>query len=318
MERVGRGRAKLLLFGEHAAVYGFPSVGLGLPGSTELRVRSSPEKLWRFPELSPLEGKSFGDFLARAADILPGIADGGGEITISSTIPRALGFGSSAALCVALAESFAPEGSDPAEIWSFAHRAEGYFHGVASGVDTGMSLLGGLRYFRSSTPALPETRLLSGIPLHLVVGAVRRRASTATLVARLQARIGSREKGPGDLVHELGEIADRAIALLEERGVHYSDSMAGLGALLEAARRALGRLGLGDPGIDRLIRAGIESGAVGGKPSGAGSGGAFFLAYPTDSSARASALALAEFARRDGVRLAMPLQVLDSPAGRSM
>jgi mevalonate kinase len=313
MERVGLGRAKLLLFGEHAAVYGFPSVGLGLPGSTELRVRSSPEKGWRFPELSPLEGKRFGDFLARAADILPGIAGGGGEIAISSTIPPALGFGSSAALCVALAESFAPEGSDQAEIWSFAHRAEAYFHGKASGIDTGMSLLGGLRSFRSSSPPLPETRLLRGIPLHLVVGAVRRRASTAALVGRLHARIDSGEKGPGDLVGELGGIADRAIALLEERGADYSDSMAGLGALLEAAHRALGRLGLGDPGIDRLIGAGIESGAAGGKPSGAGSGGAFFLAYPSESSARASALALAEFARRDGIRLATPLLVIDSP-----
>jgi mevalonate kinase len=313
MERVGVGREKLLLFGEHAAVYGFPSIGLGLPASTEIRVRSSREKGWRFPDLSGEEGTRFGDFLARAAGILPAIACEGGEIRISSTIPMALGFGSSAALCVALAESFAAEGSSPAEIWSIAHRAEGYFHGKPSGVDTGMSLLGGLRSFRSSARGLPETRLLQGIPLHLVVGAVRRRGSTAALVAELHARIGSGEKGPGALVEELGGIADRAIALIEGTDAEYSDSVAGLGALLGAAHEALRRLGLGDAGIDRLISAGLESGASGGKPSGAGRGGAFFLAYPSESSAKTSALSLTEFARREGIDLATPLRVFNLP-----
>jgi mevalonate kinase len=313
MERVGVGRAKLLLFGEHAAVYGFPSIGLGLPASIEIRVSSSREKGWRFPDLSEEEGLRFGDFLARASGILPAIAGGGGEIRISSTIPRALGFGSSAALCVALAQSFAAEGSPPAEIWSIAHRAEAYFHGKASGVDTGMSLFGGLRSFRSSARGLPETRLLRGIPLHLVVGAVPRRDSTAALVAELYTQIGSGDKGPGALVEELGGIADRAIALIEGTGAEYSDSMAGLGALLGAAHERLGQLGLGDAGIDRLISAGLETGAAGGKQSGAGSGGAFFLAYPSEISARASGLSLAELARREGIGLAAPLQVFNSP-----
>jgi mevalonate kinase len=310
MDRVGRGRAKLLLFGEHSAVHGYPSIGLGLPGATEIRVRANADEGWSFPELSLGEGRRFGEFLASASLILPALASGGGEIRISSTIPRELGFGSSAALCVALAEAFAPEAGSPAEIWSIAHRAEAFFHGRPSGIDTGLSLLGGLRVFRPRPPELPETRLLPDAGLHLVIGAVPRRRSTAVLVGELSARIASGDSGARALVEELGAICERAIPLIEEAAGGRTGAR--LGTLLAEAHEALRGLGLGGAGVDRLIRAGLELGALGGKQSGAGAGGAFFLLYPSASSARASARELGELASREGIELSTPLSTLSS------
>ena len=81
-----------------------------------------------------------------------------------------------------------------------------------------------------------------------------------------------------------------------------------LGPLFEAAHSTLRGLGFGDPRIDRLLNGGIEFGALGGKQSGAGGGGAFFLVYPSSESAQAAADALAELARREGLPLAAPLR----------
>ncbi len=311
MDRLGRGRAKLLVFGEHAAVYGYPSIGLGLPYATEIRILADAKKGWSFPELPAWEGRRLGEFLASASGILPELASGGGEIRISSTIPRGLGFGSSAALCVALAEAFAPEAGSPAAIWSIAHRAEAFFHGRPSGIDTGLSLLGGLRAFKPRPPGLPETRLLPSVPLHFVIGAVPRRDSTAVLVGRLRSRMVSGDAEARGLVEELGALGERAIALVE--GVDDGRIAARLGPLLAEAHEALRGLGLGDPSVDRLIRAGFELGALGGKQSGAGAGGAFLLLYPSASSAEASAPALAGLARREGIELAAPPSALSYP-----
>lgn len=304
MERVGKGHAKLLLFGEHVAVHGFPSLGLGLPASTSITVLPGVGAGWRFPDLAEKDSSRFGEFIATASKLIPELATGGGEIRISSSIPRGLGFGSSAALCVALAEAFR---SEAGRTWAIAHRAEAFFHGKASGIDTGLSLLGGFRYFYPKPPDLPETGLAGGAPLHLVFGAVPRRASTAAQVAALRERLSRNDEVAVRLVEELGLIAKRAIALF---GIDANPGDVGvpLGSLLQRAQAALRGLGLGDPGIDRLLKAGMESGAIGGKQSGAGGGGAFFLVYPSEASAGSATEALDEFAHRQGITLASPLR----------
>jgi mevalonate kinase len=312
MEKVGRGRAKLLLFGEHSAVYGFPAIGLGLSSFTEIRAVEQPQRGWRFPGLEPSEEKRLREFLRSTEALLPSMRRSGGELRISSTIPRGLGFGSSAALCVALAETFAPKGSSPEELWSLAHRAETYFHGRPSGIDTGLSLLGGLRSFCPGPSPLPAIKQHHGVTLHLITGALRRRASTGSLLASLHERIRSGERGSLELIERLGEIAAGAIGMIEELERRPAKAHPALGALLGAAHEALGALGLGDPDIDRLLRAGIEGGALGGKQSGAGAGGAFFLLYDSESSARLSVPGLGEYAAREGLQLAAPFSVVSA------
>ncbi len=315
MDRIGTGNAKLLLFGEHSAVYGFPSLGLGLPASARIEISVEGHRGWSFPDLRGEDGIRFGEFLEYAASILPKIAKGGGTIRVSSTIPRGLGFGSSAAICVGLAKAFAPEDATATDIWLLAHRAEGFFHGTPSGIDTGLSLLGDLRSFRPSPPALPATGTLRGFPLHFVIGAVTRRASTSAQVTALGERLASGDDRAGRLVEELGGIAEKAITCMEEGDGDRPEAMDRLGALLAAAHSALGELGLGDPRIDRLLRRGIELGAGGGKQSGSGGGGAFFLIYPSRDAAGVGAKALAEFARLEGIALAAPLRAF-TPAFR--
>ena len=78
---------------------------------------------------------------------------GKGLLKVDSTIPRGMGFGSSAALCVAFVMAGLSVLSGRLRypfrrnLWQLSNRAEKLFHGTPSGIDTGLSLLGGMQAF---------------------------------------------------------------------------------------------------------------------------------------------------------------------------
>lgn len=281
--RVGVGRGKLILFGEHAAVYGFPALGIPLDMSTRV-------------ELSPgTPGSSFPGLSAHDAATVRSIFESlgapyeGTTVRVASTVPREVGFGSSAALCVALAAALSGAGRPYGrEIWKLAHHAETLFHGTPSGIDTGLALLDGMRLFRPRPPDLPEEERLPDVTLHLVVGAVPRLSSTAALVASLRDRMRSGDATAHGTVRELGRAAERSREAVGAGG-HAGE----LGGLADRAQRLLAALGLSTPAIDALLDRGRSLGALGGKLSGAGGGGAFYLVAPTAEAARRIASGLA-------------------------
>ena len=88
--------------------------------------------------------------------------------------------------------------------------------------------------------------------------------------------IGSIERGSGELAEELGGLAERA-------------------------HRELERLGLSTPELEDLLEAGARAGAVGGKLSGAGGGGAFYLVARTSEAAHQVSRAVRARARELGL-----------------
>lgn len=304
----GRGFGKLLLFGEHAAVYGHPAVGLSLTDATRVELSLAGAQ-WRFRGVSPDQSDNLRRLLLSFEEIVPALSGfRGGELSVASSIPSGLGFGSSAALCTALASAlFELFGRDakPADleeehrrIWAWAHAAEGLFHGTPSGIDTGLSLLNGLYSFAPDPPRLPVARRLRGFPLSLVIGAVPRRAGSAALIRSIRERMEAGDRDTVRTLGSLGEISRRAEALLEgEDGLRAAK----LGALATEAMGELVRLGLSTPELNALIRKGCELGALGGKLSGAGGGGAFFLILPDRKSAQIAARRLRSEARRMGL-----------------
>jgi mevalonate kinase len=283
--RRGIGRGKLILFGEHAAVYGHAA--LGIPLDTETRVEISPEATpgWRAPELSAADR-------AVVKRLLETLGDEGesGTVRVCSTVPRAVGFGSSAALCVALAA--ATSGAEPPygrRVWARAHGAERLFHGTPSGVDTGLALLEGMRAFRPDPPSLPEETRLPEVTLALVVGATPRGGSTAALVAGLRDRVRARDVAALSAVAELGRTAEEACSGATAGG----EVGRAFGTLADRAQLLLASLGLSTAETDALLACGRELGALGGKLSGAGGGGAFYLVAPDRDAARRIAAELA-------------------------
>jgi mevalonate kinase len=290
----GKGRGKLLLFGEHAAVYGHPAVGLSLPESIRAEVALGGGEGWRFPRALPEERERLCLLLERFRRIIPGLEQArGGELVLVSDIPRGQGFGSSAALCAAVAAALcsALGRGEPLEgIWAYAHEAERLFHGTPSGIDTGLALLAGLYLFRPDPPRLPAARRLPGRELPLVVGALPRRAETGELIRRLRERMEAGQRRTARLLGELGDIARRSGELLEDGPQGPAgERLALLGELAWQAQERLAALKLSTPELDALLEQGRRAGALGGKLSGAGGGGAFYLIFAEPQAALAAA-----------------------------
>ena len=302
----GMGRAKLLLFGEHAAVYGHPAVGLSLPAAIRAQVTLGGAQGWRFPRALPEERERLALLLERFSRIIPGLEEArGGELELASDIPRGQGFGSSAALCAAVASALCSalgHGDPLTVIWAYAHEAERLFHGTPSGIDTGLALLNGLYLFQPDPPNLPAARRLKGRELPLVVGALPRRAESGELIRGLRESMEAGRRRTAHLLGELGSIARRAWEILEAS----PDSPAGeglalLGALAWQAQERLAELDLSTPELDGLLEQGRRAGALGGKLSGAGGGGAFFLIFAEPQAALSAAAQL-----RTAVKSGMP------------
>lgn len=335
--RRGSGHGKLLLFGEHAAVYGHPACGITLPNELRVTISGGPASRWRIAEAARRPGGRQGreeaaaapapgaiaaaggpldlgreqrvlleEFLARTEELLPPRARMRGRIAVDSDIPIGLGFGSSAAWCVAFVRAALGEESSSRETWELAHRAEGFFHGTPSGIDTGLAILGGLYAFAPAPPALPAARPLAGIPLHLLVGAVPRRDSARALIGRLKERIDAGEQEATGTVARLGAVSARAAEILDSGDAALLPE---LGRLANEAQADLSALGLSTEELDDVLAAGAEAGALGGKLSGAGGGGAFFLVFDDPERADRALEALGggprpeKVSQRSGLRL---------------
>lgn len=301
----GSANAKLLLFGEHAAVYGHPAVGITLPDRTTVTFDGPVAPEWNLQSIPPADREAVGGVLARMEEKLPGLASKGRcAVHIQSSVPRKAGFGSSAALCGALARAAldraGEDGTDLSRAWAIAHHAEKLFHGTPSGVDTGLSLIGGTCILRPRPPGLPEHRVVPPTGMAIVVGAVRRDESCAELVGGLAERMRSGDRAVRSAIDALGELSLFAAVVL---GSWRRDSTAYLGALADAAMAGLRGLGLSTPDLEVVLGAAREAGALGAKLSGAGGGGAFYAVAPDGAAAALIALRIEAAAASRGVVL---------------
>lgn len=279
---------KLLLFGEHAAVYGHPAVGVALDRTLTVEVTPDPEWRFCFGRSVPCEDfggkyRSFFPHLERissTADLAERCKRLRGRVVVDADVPIASGFGSSAALCAALAQLLLPsERSSDEEVWRIAHRLEAYFHGTASGIDTGLVVLGGVRAFRfTADRELPVAHPVRLPSTSIVYGSIPRTATTHDLVAGVRGALTREPEATHSVLARLGAIADTVAG----GGV---STTAELGALASEAHGLLRRLGVSNDALNEIVEVGVRGGATGGKLSGAGGGGAFFLVCSDDGTA---------------------------------
>jgi mevalonate kinase len=326
---VGRANAKLLLFGEHAAVYGHPAVGIALPQETSATLEGPGASSWNLDKVPAEDRETVSRVLARVEEKVPVLADGRRcSVAIRSAVARGIGFGSSAALCGSLARAAlaleagtagenaernaaradpAAQAARSARAWAIAHHAERLFHGTPSGVDTGLSLLGGTYIFRPRPPALPGYQAVVPHGMALVVGAVRRDEACVDLIAGLAVKMHAGDRATGIAMSALGELSRFSAMVLRSWG---KDSPAYLGALADAAMHRLRALGLSTPELEMVLEAARRAGALGGKLSGAGGGGAFYAVAPDAAAAEVISRAIMETAEKAGVALPAAARVV--------
>lgn len=266
---------KIILFGEHAVVYGRPALAVPLEqlrARATVEPRQEPGTVIHARDLSRelrLDTATVDDPLITIIRLTLGKLgrDANLDITVESGIPVASGLGSGAAVSTAIVRALATffgTPLSPAEVSALVYETEKLYHGTPSGIDNSViALEQAIRFvrgheitpFRIARPftlAIANTGIAS--PTKITVGDVRRGWENDP--ARYEA-----------LFDRIGGIVEQAQSALA-RGQNDM-----LGELMSRNQRALAELNVSSPAIERMLEVGLQAGAGGGKLSGGGRGG---------------------------------------------
>ena len=280
---------KIILFGEHAVVYGQPAIAVPV---MQVRARAvvSPMPAARagqvvvqapdvgldasidqLPETHPLAVTIRGVQSALALPRLPACT-----VHVTSSIPLAAGLGSGAAISAAIIRALSAFIGRPLsveQVSQLTYEVEKIYHGTPSGIDNTVvsyeapvffvrgQELELLRVPKAFTIVIGDTGIAS--PTAVTVGDVRR---------AWQAEAGRYEA----LFASIGEISQKARVLIE------SGNTRPLGNLMDRNHTVLQQMGVSSPELDRLVLAALHAGALGAKLSGGGRGGNMIALVETD------------------------------------
>jgi mevalonate kinase len=268
---------KLILFGEHAVVYGRPALAVpvtqvhadvDIAESTHPGIWIDAPAVDLHAELNTLSSDhpiasvihNF-LFLWRVSPF-PDL-----RIRVTSTIPVASGLGSGAAVTVALARALASYFNHPItneEVNAFAYEIEKLHHGTPSGIDNTVITYASPVYFVKGNPI--ETFRV-GKPFTIVIGDTGIRAPTKESVGDVRKLW---ESDP----HKWEVIFDQVagIAQTAREAIEGGDTER-LGKLMNENHALLQEMTVSSPELDMLVAAARRAGARGAKMSGGGRGG---------------------------------------------
>ncbi|MGI0148007.1 MAG: mevalonate kinase [Thermoplasmata archaeon] len=263
---------KLILFGEHAVVFGEPALSTAINLRAEVFARPHTEWL--------ADGASIDEPRYRyvKAAIAKTEAEGPLWIEIRSMVPSGAGLGSSAAVTVATLGALHGMTSslDTSAIAREAFEVEHEVQGRASPIDTSTASAGGgilvLREAKEGLlwsiqrnrrrwflhrQVLPE--------LDFVIGNTGISAATGPLVAKVKDRV-DRDPRAAEAIREIGQITLDGLHALQRKDLVTA------GRLMDRNHAILTDLGVGHAALDRLVEAARPS-SFGAKLTGAGGGG---------------------------------------------
>lgn len=245
----------LMLFGEHAVLEGHPAVVAAI--DRRIAVRLTPRADTRYAivsgvgrfdgSLADLAGDSRFRFVHACLASTAVAGRHGFDIEIASDMPPTLGFGTSAAVTVALLAALDQAGGrQPPAPERLARAVEVIraVQGRGSGADTAASLLGGI-VLHHAKPLFARTISTSPLPLTAVYCGYK--TPTADVIDRVRKAFANRPEARKRLFGEIGDTAARAADAFAR------ENLVAVGGLMRDAQAQMVRLGVSTPELDSII-----------------------------------------------------------------
>lgn len=289
---------KIILFGEHAVVYGRPAIAVpvthvqakasitadpaGLPGRIQIRARDIDLEtdLSALPADHPLALAVSGVAAQLGIERFPAL-----RLQVHSNIPIASGLGSGTAVSVAIARvlsAFLGYPLDDDQVSHIAYRVDQKLHGTPSGIDNTVITYAQPVYF---VRGQPFQRLCTAKPFTVVIGCTGIPSHTGEVVADVRKRWLADPETYEHLFDEIGALAVQARQAIETGAVEQ------LGPLMIRNHQLLQQIDVSSTELDHLVEAAISAGASGAKLCGGGRGGNM-IAMATEDAAPAISAAL--------------------------
>lgn len=277
---------KVILFGEHAVVYGRPAIAVPvsqvratavvepLPGASDILLEAPDigRQCW-LVKAGPEDAVAH---LVRLTLQELGAPACGLRITVQSQLPIGRGMGSGAAVSTAIVRALSQHfgaGWPPEKVSALVFEAEKLYHGTPSGIDNTVIAYEAPVYFiKGQPPAL----LSIGVPLPLLIADTGIFSSTREVVGAVRQAYAQERARYSALFHDIGELVDAARQSLQ------AGDLPTLGRLMGENHRLLQKLDVSCPELDALVWAAKKAGALGAKLSGAGRGGNMIALVPPE------------------------------------
>lgn len=275
---VAHAPGKVILFGEHAVVYGRPAVALPVLDVRARVVVADAPRGRGITVVAEDLGRTFNLFDVPHTDPLRVIISatlgrlgvGMGvdlEITVSSTIPIARGLGSGAAVSTAIARALGKhlgQWLTSRALSDLVFETEKIYHGTPSGIDNTVIAFEKPVYFIKD-----QVRELFWVrePFTLVLGDTGIASPTRIAVGDVRAAWEQDAEHYNEIFDEIGTLAHMGREAIEAGNVEA------IGRLMEANQKLLCLLNVSSPELEGLIEAARQGGALGAKLVGAGRGG---------------------------------------------
>ena len=271
---------KIILFGEHAVVYGQPAIAVPVKQvrtkatvtpnirgtSGEMRILAPNIGLdSSLDDVSP--GNPIGEVVNKVAATLEIDHIPSCTLKITSTIPVASGLGSGAAVSVAVIRALAGFLGKPLpneKVSALAYEIEKIHHGTPSGIDNTVVTYAQPVFFIKGQPV--EVFSVTK-PFSLVIGDTGIPAPTKKSVGDVQMAWRSNPTRYERLFAACGSIAKTGRQAIESGHPEW------LGPLMNENHELLQQMDVSSPELDHLVNIAKEAGASGAKLSGGGRGG---------------------------------------------
>ena len=286
---LGQTVAKIILFGEHSVVYGYPAIALPLR-SLRMTARAEPATVrsdqstltslgWSGPmQTAPSHFASILRAAAVTAEFV-GHPQVPMDITTQSEFPAQRGLGSSAAAAGAVIRAILDAwdaSATPEEIFTLTQEAEKIAHGRPSGLDAMATCASAPVHFQAGR----TTELDFELDAWIVIADSGIKGNTRETVGHVRSLYETSFRTTRTSLSRLGRITEEAVEDLRERAI------ARLGNRMTESHGLLAGLGVSNERLDALVRAALDAGALGAKLTGGGGGGCVIALAPTREDAR--------------------------------